>query len=97
MMIRKEVFEEKGRFDEKILAVGFNDVDLCLKIRKKGYLVVYTPFAALYHHESISRGYDLNPYEISAMNNRWGDILLSDPYYNPNLSLDSEDFKIKIN
>jgi len=97
MMIRKEVFEEVGRFDEKKLAVAFNDVDLCLKIRKKGYLIVYTPFAALYHHESLSRGYDLNPNEISAMNNRWGDILLSDPYYNPNLSLDSEDFKIKIN
>ncbi len=85
-----------GRFDEEKLAVAFNDVDLCLKIRKKGYLIVYTPFAALYHHESISRGYNLNPDEISAMNNRWGDILLSDPYYNPNLSLDSEDFKIKI-
>ena len=97
MMIRKEVFEEVGRFDEKKLAVAFNDVDLCLKIRKKGYLIVYTPFAALYHHESISRGYDLNPDEISAMNFRWRDILLSDPYYNPNLSLDSEDFKIKIN
>lgn len=97
MMIRKEVFEEVGRFDEKKLAVAFNDVDLCLKIRKKGYLIVYTPFTALYHHESISRGYDLNPDEISAMNNRWRAILLSDPYYNPNLSLDSEDFKIKIN
>jgi len=97
MMIRKEVFDEVGRFDEKKLAVAFNDVDLCLKMRKKGYLIVYTPFAALYHHESLSRGYDLNPNEISAMNNRWGDILLSDPYYNPNLSLDSEDFKIKIN
>ncbi len=95
-MIRKEAFEEKGRFDEKKLAVAFNDVDLCLKIRKKGYLIVYTPFATLYHHESISRGYDLNPDEISAVNNRWSAILLSDPYYNPNLSLDSEDFKINI-
>ena len=96
MLIRKEVFEEVGQFDEKKLMVAFNDVDLCLKIRRKGYLIVYTPYAALYHHESISRGYELNPTEISSMNNRWGDILLSDPYYNPNLSLDSEDFKIKI-
>ena len=97
MLIRKEVFEEVGRFDEEKLMVAFQDVDLCLKIRDKGYLIVYTPFAALYHHESVSRGYDLNPNEIMAMNNRWGDILLSDPYYNPNLSLDSEDFQININ
>ncbi len=97
MMIRKDVFEDVGGFDEKKLAVAFNDVDLCLKIRKKGYLIVYTPFAALYHYESVSRGYDLNPREITAMNSRWGDILLSDPYYNPNLCLDSEDFKININ
>ena len=97
MMTRKEVFEEVGRFDEIKLSVAFNDVDICLKIRKKGYLIVYTPYAALYHYESKSRGYDLNPNEILFMKNKWGNILLSDPYYNPNLTLDSEDFRIKIN
>ena len=86
MMTRKEVFEEVGRFDEIKLSVAFNDVDLCLKIRKKGYLIVYTPYAALYHYESVSRGYDLNPDEILFMKNKWGNILLSDPYYNPNLT-----------
>ena len=96
MMTRKEVFEEVGRFDEIKLSVAFNDVDLCLKIRKKGYLIVYTPYAALYHYESKSRGYDLNPNEILFMKNKWNKILPSDPYYNPNLTLDSEDFRIDI-
>ena len=96
MMTRKKLFEEVGGFDEIHLSVAFNDVDLCLKIREKGYLIVYTPFAALYHYESTSRGYDLNPDEIMYMKNRWGDILFSDPYYNPNLTFNSEDFRIKV-
>ncbi|RCV65570.1 Glycosyltransferase, partial [Methanophagales archaeon] len=60
MMVRKEVFEEVGGFDEH-LAVAFNDVDFCLKIREQDYLIVYTPYAELYHYESLSRGYDDNP------------------------------------
>ncbi|MFQ6109610.1 MAG: glycosyltransferase family 2 protein, partial [Candidatus Aminicenantales bacterium] len=96
MMTRKKVFEEVGGFDEIHLSVAFNDVDLCLKMREKGYLVVYTPYAALYHYESTSRGYELNPDEILYMKNRWGHLLFSDPYYNPNLTFDSEDFRIKI-
>lgn len=96
LMTKKKVFEEVDGFDEIHLSVAFNDVDLCLKIREKGYLVIYTPFSALYHFESKSRGYDLNPDEIMYMKNRWGKILFSDPYYNPNLTFDSEDFRIKI-
>lgn len=96
LMTRKKLFEEVDRFDEIHLSVAFNDVDLCLKIREKGHLIVYTPYAALYHYESTSRGYDLNPDEIIYMKNRWGQILFSDPYYNPNLTFDSEDFGIKI-
>ena len=96
LLIKKKLFEEVGGFDEIHLSVAFNDVDLCLKLKEKGYLIVYTPFAVLYHYESTSRGYDLNPSEILAIKNKWGKILLSDPYYNPNLSLDSEDFRIDI-
>lgn len=96
MMTRKEVFEEVGGFNEKNLPVAFNDVDLCLRMREKGYLIVYTPYAVLYHYESKSRGYDLNPNEILFMKNKWNKILPSDPYYNPNLTLDSEDFRINI-
>ena len=96
MMTRKKVFEEVGGFNEKDLPVAFNDVDLCLRMREKGYLIVYTPYAVLYHYESKSRGYDLNPNEILFMKNKWNKVLLSDPYYNPNLTLDSEDFRIDI-
>jgi GT2 family glycosyltransferase len=95
MMIRKRVFEEVGGFDEKNLPIGFNDVDLCLEIRKRGYLIVYTPYATLYHYESQTRSNNLNPDEVMFMKKKWGDTLLSDSYYNPNLSLESEDFKIK--
>jgi len=96
MMTRKKVFEEAGGFDGKHFPVGFNDVDFCLELRKRGYLIVYTPYASLYHYESRSRSYSLDPDEIKFMKKKWGNILSSDPYYNPNLSYDSEDFRIKI-
>ena len=96
LMTKKKIFEEVGGFDEVHLSVAFNDVDLCLKIRDKGYLIVYTPFAVLRHYESSSRGYDLNPDEILYMKNKWGKILFHDPYYNPNLTFDSEDFSLNL-
>jgi GT2 family glycosyltransferase len=103
MMMRKEVFEEVGSFDEK-LTVAFNDVDLCLRIRENGYLIVYTPFAVLYHHESMSRGYEDTPEkqarflkEVKYVRDKWGHIIdKGDPYYNPNLTLEREDFSIRV-
>jgi GT2 family glycosyltransferase len=99
MLVRKEVFSEVGGFEEEALSVAFNDVDLCLKIRSKGYLIVYTPYAELVHHESASRGYETTPEkfarfesEVETMKKRWGTALLNDPYYNPNLTLLTEDF-----
>ncbi|MDQ1253175.1 MAG: hypothetical protein QG646_2325 [Euryarchaeota archaeon] len=104
IMMRKEVFEEVGGFDEKNLSVAFNDVDLCLKIREKGYLIIYTPYAELYHHESLSRGYEDTPGkqrrfldEVKYMREKWGKIMdAGDPYYNKNLTLEKEDFSIRI-
>ena len=60
MMMRKKVFEEVGGYEEN-LAIAFNDVDLCLKIREKGYLIVYTPYVEFYHYESLTRGYEDTP------------------------------------
>lgn len=102
LMVRRDVFEEVGGFDEK-LGIAFNDVELCLKIRQKGYLIVYTPYAELYHHESLSRGYEDNPEkqkrfsgEVKYIREKWGKLIdQGDPYYNPNLSLEHEDFRIK--
>lgn len=103
LMMRKNVFKEINGFDE-IFKVALNDVDLCLRIRKAGYLIAWTPYAELYHYESVSRGYEDTPEkkkrfegEVNRFKERWNDILKNgDPYYNPNLNLSAEDFSIDI-
>jgi GT2 family glycosyltransferase len=87
MMTRRDLFERLGGFDEN-LRVAFNDVDYCLRAREQGYLIVYTPYAVLYHHESGTRG-RLHPQEDELYyRRRWGEPgKYRDPYYNPNLSV----------
>ncbi|MCC5611663.1 glycosyltransferase family 2 protein, partial [Nostoc sp. CHAB 5834] len=104
LLIEREIFWKVKGFDADNLAVAFNDVDLCLKIRRAGYSVVLCNQAVLYHHESISRGADSTGAklvrahaEIAFMNRKWGKILDSDPFYSPNLTLDHEDFRIDEN
>lgn len=99
LVLRRAVFTETGGFDETNLRVNFNDVDLCLRIRGLGYRILWTPHAELYHLESATRGRDMNSEqqityrrERAFMLRRWGDALSADPYYNPNLTLKSEDF-----
>ncbi len=94
LLTRREVFEEVGGFDEERLPVTFNDVDLCLKMRRAGYLIVYTPFAKLYHHESASRRRSVEALETEVMRERWPEYLERDPYYNPNLSRERADFSL---
>lgn len=94
LMTRRDVFNQVQGFDEEKLPVTFSDVDLCLKIRRAGYLVVYTPFARLYHHESGSRRLSVEPRETGVMRERWSDLLEYDPYYNPNLSRERADFSL---
>jgi len=100
--VRKRVFDQVGGLDER-LAVAFNDVDLCLRVTAAGYFNVWTPFAELVHHESASRGRDLSPAksrrfadEYATMQQRWGRELLGDPYYSPHLTLDREDFSLRL-
>jgi GT2 family glycosyltransferase len=100
LTVRRQVYDEVGGLDEDI-AVAFNDVDLCLRIRAAGYRNIWTPFAELIHHESASRGYEDNPEklarfrrEIRFMQDRWGAALDNDPHYNPNLSMDAGDYKL---
>ena len=98
-MIRKDVYDEVGGLDESF-QVAFNDVDLCLKVRDKKYLIVFTPFAELYHYESKSRGYDTSKdkkarfdNEIKRFKMKWvNELSAGDPFSNPNFSLDREDF-----
>ena len=103
MMVKRSVYEDVGGFDSAF-AVAFNDVDFCLKVRRAGYLVVYNPYAELIHYESKSRGYDdtaekVNRFqsEIQLFQSRWKDFLKQgDPYYNPNLTLDRNDFSVNL-
>jgi GT2 family glycosyltransferase len=99
-LVKREPYLQVGGFDEK-LAVTFNDVDLCLRLREAGYRIVWTPYAELIHHESTSRGFeDSAPKqvrflaEVDYMKSKWGDILQWDPFYNPNLSLDENLFTL---
>ena len=98
MVVRKSAFDAVGGFDET-LAVAYNDIDLCLKLQARGLRNVWTPFAELYHFESVSRGDDTQGEsrprflaESQAMRDRWKGLLTADPYYNPNLSLTRADF-----
>lgn len=103
MLMSKELFRNVKGFDMK-LKVAFNDIDLCMKVRRMGLLVVYTPYAELYHYESKSRGLDdteekIKQYEKESRYfiKKWKkELEEGDPYYNPNLTLEKHDFSLKI-
>jgi glycosyltransferase involved in cell wall biosynthesis len=91
MLTRREVFQEVGGFDEGLME-SLADIDLCLKMRRAGYLIVYTPFAKLYWHEPHHDKID--PTGEATMRERWPGVLQRDPYYNPNLSHEHADFSL---
>jgi GT2 family glycosyltransferase len=100
LVIRKTIFEQVNGLDETNLKIAFNDVDFCLRVRDAGYVNVWTPFAELYHHESATRGTEDTDLkrarfktEINYMHSRWPD-LEKDYAYNPNLTLEHEDFSL---
>ena len=103
MMMSKKLFDEIGGFDEK-LKVAFNDIDLCMEIRKRDKLIVYTPYAELYHYESKSRGLENTKEKVQRFNSeveyfakKWkNELNAGDPYYNINLTLEKHDFSLKI-
>ncbi len=103
LLVKKKLYDEIGGLDEGF-AVSLNDVDFCLKLREKGLLNVFTPFAELYHYESVSRGLDDNGERAERYNREsakfrevWASQLAAgDPYYNPNFSLDRSDFSLRI-
>ncbi len=103
LMVKKSLYDAVGGLDTGF-AVSLNDVDFCLKLRKLGYLNVWTPFAELYHYESISRGLDTNgenarryQKESKAFREKWAkELEKGDPYYNVNFSLDKSDFSLKV-
>ena len=105
LMIKKRIYQEIDGMDDVKFKVAYNDVDFCLRVLEQGYLNLFTPYAQMYHHESISRGYETTPEKIvrfqtekDALYERHKDILTQgDPYYNPNLTYDREDFSLCLN
>lgn len=100
-LIRKSTYLSIGGLDEKNLAIAFNDVDFCLRLKHAGYRNIWTPFAQLYHHESVSRGNEDTQEKEKRFNrekdfliNNWGDLFENDPAYNPNLTLQNENFEL---
>lgn len=103
LAVEKRKFTEVGGFDEKQLAIAFNDVDLCLKLEAAGWRNVYVPHAVLVHHESKSRASDLAPAqferyrrELTVLQERWGTTTYQDPLHNPNLDRYSETYVIRL-
>ena len=102
MLVKREVFKASGGFSPE-LAVAFNDIDFCMKVRRLGKLVVYNPHGVFFHYESKSRGYEDTPAKIDRFNReiavflkKWPEIIAKgDPYYNPNLTLRKADFSLR--
>ena len=101
-MVKRSVFDAVGGLDHEHLTVAFNDIDFCLRVREAGFLNVYTPYCEAWHHESVSRGHETTPEkqarfnrEVHYMLRRHASVLGNgDPYYNPNLTLEHEDFSL---
>lgn len=102
LAVRKTVFEQVGGLNEKDLTIAFNDVDFCLKVQQTGLRNLWSPYAEMIHHESVSRGGEdtldkvarFNK-EVAYMQLTWNDILPNDPCYNPWLSQTREDFSLR--
>ncbi len=103
LLVKRTLWDEVNGLDETF-EISLNDVDFCLKLLKKGYLNVFTPFAELFHYESASRGLDDSGEKAERYNReselfrrKWAEALKKgDPYYNPNFSLDRSDFSVKV-
>lgn len=101
LVTHKVLYQQLGGLNAQDLTVAFNDVDYCLRVREAGYAVIYSPYAELYHHESVSRGKEDDPIkkarakaEASYMRKRWREVVEGDPYYNPNLNFTKADFTL---
>jgi GT2 family glycosyltransferase len=101
LMTWRKLFLDIGGLDRLNLPVAFNDVDYCLRLREAGYRVIWTPYAELYHHESVSRGKDTHTEkarraarEVAYMRKRWQQVMRNDPFYNPNLNYVRPDFSL---
>ena len=99
LLVDRKRFWKVGGFDEENLPIAFQDVDFCLKLHEAGYRNIYTPHAELYHHEASSKSdaqYTPSDPEVAYMRSRWGKYIEDDPYYNPHLTREGEDFSLRL-
>ena len=101
MLVSRNNYTRVNGLNERELAIGFNDIDLCLKLKENGLRNIWTPYAEMFHHESVSRGRNNTPQkreraknELHYMQKRWSDVIRHDPSYNPNLTIASDDFSL---
>lgn len=101
LVVEKRLYTEVNGLDEANLSIAFNDVDFCLKLQEKGYRNLWTPYAKLFHHESVSRGSEDTPEkqerfkkEVLFMKSKWNTVLDNDRYYNKNLTKEFENFDL---
>ncbi|HJQ35764.1 MAG TPA: glycosyltransferase family 2 protein, partial [Thermoanaerobaculia bacterium] len=95
LLVRRDLYEEVGGLDVHF-ATHYQDVDFCLKIRRKGLRNLFTPRSVLIHHESASRGAHYDHLDRALLLDRWADrIARGDPYYNPWLSLAGSDYRVR--
>ena len=102
LLVKRSLYEAVGGLNEKDLTVAFNDVDFCLRVAEQGVRNLYCAEAELYHHESVSRGFDIAPEkaarfakEVAYLQERWAHVIQHDPAYSPNLTLKRENFAIR--
>jgi glycosyltransferase involved in cell wall biosynthesis len=96
MMTRRDLYERLNGFDERF-TFDFNDTDYCLRLRREGYRIVYTPYAELYHLEAATFGARTwNAADLEAMRREWADVCERDPYYNPHLTRDFPDYRVRV-
>jgi len=95
-MLRRSIFDEVGLLDEDHFRVAFNDADFCLRILDRGYRIVYTPHAVLRHYESATKKSIADPGEVTALRERWSEVIRHDPFYNPNLTHARENYELDL-
>jgi GT2 family glycosyltransferase len=97
MLTKRKLFLDLGGFNETRLAVAFQDVDYCLRVRQAGLFVVYTPYCLLVHHESVTKDEKLgHPKEVRYMQQQWAEVITNDPFYSPNLTRKAEDYSLRM-
>ena len=95
-MLRRSIFDEIGLLDDVNFRVAHNDSDFCLRIRDRGYQIIYTPYAVLRHYESVTKKSLAEQGEVATLRKQWSEVIRHDPFYNPNLTRVGENYGLDL-